>query len=92
MVSNGLILAEVKELKAAVQEFKRMVDVQSVLIHGLRQDNRDMLNRLMVRSMSEYAATSPASVAEMNELPAERLARDDEFGREHFAGEIVDEA
>lgn len=91
MITNGQILAEVMSLKEAVAEFKRVVDVQSFLIHGLRQDNRDMLNRLMVRSMQEYAATSPASVAEMNELPAQRLAQEDEFGREHFAGEIVDE-
>lgn len=90
MISNGQILAEVMALKEAVSEFKRTVDLQAFLIHGLRQDNRDMLNRLMVKSMREYAMTSPASVAEMD-MPAEKLARDDDFGKEYLAGETVDE-
>ena len=91
MVSNGTILAEVSALRAAVQEFKRIVDVQSSLIIGLRQDNRDMLNRFMSHfSMPMYAQTSPANVAEMN-YPAEKLARQDEFGKEFLAGEIAED-
>ena len=89
MISNGKILAEIVALRAAVQEFKRIVDVQSALIVGLRQDNRDMLNRLMVRDMKEYSMVSPASVAEMH-FPAEKLAHQDEFSREFLAGEIAD--
>jgi hypothetical protein len=87
MVSNGQILAEISALKTTLQ---RMVDVQSSLIIGLRQDNRDMLNRFMSHfNMPMYAQTSPANVAEMN-FPAEKLAREDDFGKEFLAGEIAD--
>jgi hypothetical protein len=87
MVSNGQILAEISALKTSLQ---RMVDVQSSLIIGLRQDNRDMLNRFMSHfNMPMYAQTSPANVAEMN-FPAEKLAREDDFGKEFLAGEIAD--
>jgi hypothetical protein len=87
MISNGQILAEISALKTTLQ---RMVDVQSSLIIGLRQDNRDMLNRFMSHfNMPVYAQTSPANVAEMN-FPAEKLAREDDFGKEFLAGEIAD--
>ena len=43
----------------------------------------------MVRNMKEYAMTSPASVAEMD-IPAEKLAHEDDFGRELLAGEVID--
>jgi hypothetical protein len=87
MVSNSQILAEISALKTSLQ---RMVDVQSSLIIGLRQDNRDMLNRFMSHfNMPMYAQTSPANVAEMN-FPAEKLAREDDFGKEFLAGEIAD--
>jgi hypothetical protein len=87
MISNGQILAEISALKTSLQ---RMVDVQSSLIIGLRQDNRDMLNRFMSHfNMPIYAQTSPANVAEMN-FPAEKLAREDDFGKEFLAGEIAD--
>jgi hypothetical protein len=87
MISNGQILAEISALKTTLQ---RMVDVQSSLIIGLRQDNRDMLNRFMSHfNMPMYAQTSPANVAEMN-FPAEKLAREDDFGKEFLAGEIAD--
>ena len=89
MISHGQILAELSALRAAVQEFKRMVDVQSSLIVGLRQDNRDMLNRLMSGNMITYAQTSPASVAEM-QFPAERLAHEDNFSKEFLAGETIE--
>ena len=86
MTSNGQILAEIKSLKESMD---RLFYMQSMLIKDLRQDNRDLLNRVMVKNMQEYAMTSPASVAEMN-LPAEQLARDDNFGKEFLAGEIAD--
>jgi hypothetical protein len=41
--------------------------------------------------MLEYANTSPASVAEMNEFtPARQLAREDQFAQEHLAGMVVE--
>jgi hypothetical protein len=83
MVTNSAILAEISALRLTMQ---RMVDVQSSLIIGLRQDNRDMLNRLMSGNMVTYAQTSPANVAEMN-FPAERLAHEDNFSKEFLAGE-----
>ena len=87
MVSNGQILAEISALKTSLQ---RMVDIQSSLIIGLRQDNRDMLNRFMSHfNMPMYSQTSPANVAEMN-FPAEKLAREDYSGKEFLAGEIAD--
>jgi len=91
MISNGQILAEIKGLKKEVEFLNSMC---SQLIHGLRQDNRDMLNRLMSRHMLEYANTSPASVAEMNEwgLSAKDLARSDQFANEHLAGTVIEDA
>ena len=86
MVSNSQILAELSALRSTMQ---RMVDVQSSLIVGLRQDNRDMLNRLMSGNMVTYAQTSPASVAEM-QFPAERLAHEDNFSKEFLAGETIE--
>ena len=86
MTSNGQILAEIKSLKESID---RLFYMQSMLIKDLRQDNRDLLNRVMVKNMQEYALTSPASVAEMT-LPAEQLAREDNFGKEFLAGEIAD--
>ena len=88
MLSDKRILAELSALKSAVM---RVTDVQAVIIHGLRQDNRDLLNRLMIVTtsggMQQYAATSPPTVAEMD-IPAETLAKTDDFGRELLAGEI----
>ncbi len=87
-MKSDRILAAVEALK---EELMRQNNTLNFIIHGLRQDNRDLLNRLMAGSMQVYSQTSPASVAEMNDIPAQRLARDDEFAREHLAGEISDE-
>jgi len=89
MISNGQILAEIKGLK---KEVELLNSICNQLIHGLRQDNRDLLNRLMSRHMLEYANTSPASVAEMNDIgiPARQLARSDEFLNEHLAGTVIE--
>ena len=81
-----------RALKTVMDELRRAIDMQAILIQGLRQDNRDLLNRLMVKNMQEYAMTSPASVAEMNFPPAEKLAKEDNFGREFLAGEVIEDA
>ena len=87
MISNKQVFTEIKSLRESID---RLFYMQQLLIKDLRQDNRDLLNRVMVKNMREYALTSPASVAEM-EMPAERLAREDEFSKELLAGEVIDE-
>jgi hypothetical protein len=88
MFEGKAILSEIRSLK---EELQRVQNTMNFIIHGLRQDNRDLLNRVMVKHMGEYAATSPASVAEMDEIPAQKLAQEDRFAQEHFAGEIINE-
>jgi hypothetical protein len=78
-------------LKATLKELSKVIDIQAEIIRGLRQDNRDMLNRYMSRfDMKTYAQTSPASIAELD-YPAEALAKQDTFSKEFLAGETVDE-
>lgn len=88
MLEGKAILAEVKALK---EELQRTQNTLNFIIHGLRQDNRDLLNRIMAGDMRTYMQTSPASVAEMDFAPAQKLAHDDDFAREYLAGETVDE-
>lgn len=88
MFEGKAILTAINDLR---EELNRVQNTMNFIIHGLRQDNRDLLNRVMVKHMGEYAATSPASVAEMDEIPARKLASQDDFAKEYLAGEIVDE-
>lgn len=83
------------KILAAIEALKEELNRQNMLLHflinGLRQDNRDLLNRFMANfNMTTYAQTSPASVAEMDAIPASQLAKQDDFGKEHFAGDIVE--
>ena len=94
MITNSVLLAKIEALentlKVALEGFARVNDLQRTLIFGLRQDNRDMLNRFMSKSFPEYNAMSPASVAELD-MPAAALAKQDDFSQEFFPGEIADE-
>ena len=94
MVTNSVLQTKIENLekviKIALEGFAKVYDLQNELIRSLRQDNRDLLNRIMARNMPEYHQLSPASVAEMD-VPAEALAREDNFSQEFLAGETVDE-
>lgn len=90
MISNGQILAEIKSLKKEVDYLNNIVQH---LVVGLRADNRDMLNRLMAKTFADYAVTAQGAGNEIvyPNMGAREIAHEDDFSREHLAGQVIEE-
>ena len=71
-----------------VSSLRALIDEQKDMIRILRQDNRDLMNRLMSKDFDNYIIGSPDDIKSPFEEPSRK---EPEELTEYLAGEIVED-
>lgn len=71
-----------------VTSLRALIDEQKDMIKYLRQDNRDLMNRLMSKNFEEYTMGSPDDIVSPFEVSPKSEPTE---ATEYLAGEIVED-